>query len=196
MPKVSDEYREARRDEIAQAAIRCLERNGVRDTSIADIVAESGLSTGAIYSHFTNKAELARYIVGRFLGVRIDELEHRAAEGEVLSPREILLTMLGIFTSTGLSPGLVLQFWGEAMVDPEIRAEMTNTIGRLFSGLQAAILPWARAQTPDDAAAAALSARAARTVVTLAQGFIANTAMLGRREPAEYVEFAASVLSS
>ncbi|MBN9180063.1 MAG: TetR family transcriptional regulator, partial [Microbacterium sp.] len=74
MPKVSERYREARRDEIAQAALRCLERNGVRDTSIADIVAESGLSTGAIYSHFRNKAELARYIVGRFLSVRIDVL--------------------------------------------------------------------------------------------------------------------------
>ena len=35
MPRVSDDYRRARRDEIARAAIRCLERKGVHDTSIA-----------------------------------------------------------------------------------------------------------------------------------------------------------------
>ena len=78
MPRVSENYRRARRDEIARAAIRCLERKGVHDTSIADIVEESGLSTGAIYSHFTSKSELARYIVAEFLFPRLHELERSA----------------------------------------------------------------------------------------------------------------------
>ncbi|MEU1971613.1 TetR/AcrR family transcriptional regulator [Microbacterium sp. NPDC019599] len=196
MPKVTEAYREARRDEIAQAAIRCLERNGVRDTSIADIVAESGLSTGAIYSHFTNKAELARYIVGRFLVVEIDELESRGRGGEVIPPRDILQSLLRVFSTAGLSPGLVLQFWGEAMVDPDIRGEMTRTVGSLFSGLATAALPWARTRASSDEAARALAGGTARTVAALAQGYIANTAILGPRDPAEYVESAASVLSA
>ena len=91
MPRVSDDYRRARRDEIAQAAIRCLERKGVHDTSIADIVEESGLSTGAIYSHFTSKSELARYIVAEYLFPRLHELEHST---EVRTPRDVLETML------------------------------------------------------------------------------------------------------
>src|SRR5688572_32542446 len=102
MPKVTEAYREARRDEIARAALRCLERKGVRDTSIADIVEESGLSTGAIYSHFTNKAELARYIVGRFLIVRIDQLEAIGLRGVVTPPREVLTAMLRTFSDDGL----------------------------------------------------------------------------------------------
>src|SRR6478735_3353900 len=124
MPKVTDAYREARRDEIAQAAIRCLVRNGVRDTSIADIVEESGLSTGAIYSHFTNKAELARYIVGRFLIVRLDALEADGLSGVIRPPRDVLTAMLAAVTENGLPAPVIVQFWGEAMADPDIHAEM------------------------------------------------------------------------
>src|SRR6187402_3962293 len=95
MPKVTEKYREARRDEIALAAIRCLERKGVRETSIADIVAESGLSTGAIYSHFTNKGELARYIIAEFIYPRLDAM---AGAGEVRTPRQIVELMLAAVT--------------------------------------------------------------------------------------------------
>lgn len=196
MPRVSKEYREARRDEIAQAAIRCLERQGVRETSIADIVAESGLSTGAIYSHFTNKAELARYIVGRFLIVRVDALEARGEAGEVVPPRAALEEMLGIFGEARLSPGLVVQFWGEAMVDAELKAVMTTTAGHLLAALATATLPWARTQTGSEDAASSLARESARTLSALAQGYIANTAVFGPRDPADYVAAAASVLSS
>jgi len=87
MPKVSEQYRRTRREEIARAALRVLERNGVRDTSIADIVTESGLSTGAIYSHFTNKGELVRYIVAEFMLPRLDAI---ASASEVRTPRQII----------------------------------------------------------------------------------------------------------
>ena len=153
MPKVSEEYREARREEIAQAALRVLERNGVRDTSIADIVAESGLSTGAIYSHFTNKAELARYVVGRYLLPRIDALEEAGQRGQLVTPRQALQGMLSMFAEVGLSPSLILQFWGEAMVEPGLHDEMLRTAGRLRAALTHAMGPWARAQTADGATA-------------------------------------------
>ena len=58
MPRVTEVHRQARRDEIAEAALRVLQRNGVSETSIAQIVEESGLSAGAIYVNFDNKAEL------------------------------------------------------------------------------------------------------------------------------------------
>lgn len=199
MPKVTDAYREARRDEIARAALRCLERNGVRETSIADIVEESGLSTGAIYSHFRNKAELARYIVGRFLFVHLDSLEAAGTRGEVLAPRIVLGEMLRTFTEDGLPAPLVVQFWGEAMVDDEIHAEMTRTAGRLAASLTAAVTPWARARLGDEAsdpAVAELAADAARTIASLAQGYIANTAVFGARDVGDYVDSVVSALGA
>lgn len=200
MPKVSEEYREARRDEIARAALRVLQRNGVRDTSIADIVEESGLSTGAIYSHFSNKAELARYVVGRFLLPRIDALETAAARGDIVSPRAALRGMLSVFAETGLPPSLVVQFWGEAMVEAQLHAEMLRTAGRLRDSLTAAITPWAvreaRRGDEPDADAATLAARHARTIAALAQGYVSNAAVFGPRDVDEYVTSAAAVLAS
>jgi AcrR family transcriptional regulator len=201
MPRVSDTYREARRDEIGRAALRCLERKGVRDTSIADIVEESGLSTGAIYSHFSNKAELARYVVGRFLYPRIDALEAAGSRGDVVPPREVLRRMLSVFTEKGLSTSLVVQFWGEAMVDPDLHAEMLRTAGHLLSSLTAAVTPWARKRdqtgTPNasDAEVSALAAGTARTIATLAQGYVANTAVFGPRDVGAYIDSATALLA-
>ncbi|MGN6219252.1 MAG: TetR/AcrR family transcriptional regulator [Microbacterium sp.] len=196
MPKVSEEYREARRDEIARAALRVLERKGVRDTSIADIVEESGLSTGAIYSHFTNKGELARYIVGRYLLPRLDGLEAAGARGDVLPPREALRAMLGVFDEAGLKAALVLQFWGEAMVEPGLREQLVTTAGRLRGSLEIAIGPWASAQAGNDEEAAALAASAARSIAALAQGYIANVAVFGPRGIDDYIAGAIAVLES
>jgi AcrR family transcriptional regulator len=193
MPKVSDAYREARRDEIARAALRVLERQGVRDTSIADIVDESGLSTGAIYSHFSNKAELARYIVGRFLIVRIDGLREAAERGEIRTPREVLLEILRNFDDNGLPAGLVVQFWGEAMVDAGLHAEMSRTAAHLGGSLTAALRPWATSAAAP-AEVDQLAADTARTIATLLQGFVANTAVFGPRDIDEYVASVATAL--
>jgi len=198
MPKVTDAYREARRDEIAQAAVRCLVRKGVRDTSIADIVEESGLSTGAIYSHFTNKAELARYIVARFLIVRIDALEASGLRGVVTPPRDVLTELLRTFTDGGMPASLVIQFWGEAMVDEALHAEMMRTAGRLGSSLTTALTPWARVSLgpqPGDEEVVDLAAETARTIATLVQGYVANTAVFGPRDVPEYVSSVVVALS-
>jgi AcrR family transcriptional regulator len=58
MPKVSDEHREARRDQILEAALSCFSRKGYHDTSMHDIAKEAGLSTGAAYIHFRGKEEI------------------------------------------------------------------------------------------------------------------------------------------
>jgi AcrR family transcriptional regulator len=167
MPKVSDSYREARRDEIARAALRCIERSGFSDATIADIVRESGLSAGAIYSNFTNKAELARYIVAHFLGVRREELEAAGRRGEIRSPRELLLFMLAAYQDADVHGAVPLQFWAAAAVDPQLRAQLDETIDGIRSSLAVAIAPWAAAQPEPPEVA-----RVVRGIMGLAQGYI------------------------
>jgi AcrR family transcriptional regulator len=58
VPKVSAEHEQRRRDQILDAAMRCFARQGYRATSMEDIVRESGLSVGAIYTYFSSKEEL------------------------------------------------------------------------------------------------------------------------------------------
>jgi AcrR family transcriptional regulator len=192
MPRVSDDYRRARRDEIARAAIRCLERKGVHDTSIADIVEESGLSTGAIYSHFSSKSELARYIVAEYLFPRLHDLERSA---DVRAPREILQSMLKVFSDDGLPTRIVVQFWGEATVGGEMHDQMMRTAAQLRETIARAMLPWARTQTSRETDADALARERTRAVISLAQGYVAHTAVFGPRDPGEYVDSVVAALT-
>jgi len=57
-PKVSEEHKQARREQIINAAIDCFIRNGIHKTSMRDICQESGLSVGAVYLHFKSKEEI------------------------------------------------------------------------------------------------------------------------------------------
>ena len=58
MPKVSQQYRDARRDQILSAARRCFLRDGFHATSMQDLFAEAGLSSGAVYRYFASKDDV------------------------------------------------------------------------------------------------------------------------------------------
>jgi TetR/AcrR family transcriptional regulator, transcriptional repressor of aconitase len=58
MPRVSQAHLDARRQQIVDAARARFASHGFARTSMADIVAESGLSNGAIYRYFTSKDEI------------------------------------------------------------------------------------------------------------------------------------------
>ena len=58
MPKISPAHEQQRREQILQAAMACFARQGYHATSMDDVVRESGLSVGAIYSYFSSKEEL------------------------------------------------------------------------------------------------------------------------------------------
>src|ERR1700761_4728882 len=58
MPKISEEQRQARRDQILAASWRCFARRGIHSTSMDDIVREADLSFGAVYLYYKSKEEL------------------------------------------------------------------------------------------------------------------------------------------
>ncbi len=58
MPRVAQAHMDARRQQILDAARARFAAHGFARTSMADIVAESGLSTGAIYRYFRSKDEI------------------------------------------------------------------------------------------------------------------------------------------
>jgi AcrR family transcriptional regulator len=58
MPKVTAAHEEATRQRIIEAGLRAFQQHGFHAATIQDIVRESGLSVGAIYSYFSGKDEL------------------------------------------------------------------------------------------------------------------------------------------
>ena len=55
MPKVSDEHKERRRDQILDGAQRAFARHGYEGTTVAILEEVTGLSRGAIFNYFPNK---------------------------------------------------------------------------------------------------------------------------------------------
>jgi AcrR family transcriptional regulator len=185
MPRVSDAHRAARREQIAEAAMQVLSRYGA-ETSIAQIVAECGLSAGAIYGNFENKAELARYIAGQLLHRRIGTLDDAVSDGRVRTPVEVLR----LFMSLHRAPkdlSVLLQFWGAATVDDDLRKVFQGRAEELCDAFERALGPWAAVQpdTDDD-----LAGRTAQLCVIMCQGYLANSALFGWLTGEEYLDAA------
>ena len=58
MPRITEERRQARREQILDAARACLLEHGPEKVSMEMIIARSGLSTGAVYRYFKGKEEI------------------------------------------------------------------------------------------------------------------------------------------
>jgi TetR/AcrR family transcriptional regulator, transcriptional repressor of aconitase len=63
VPKITDERREARREQILDAARACVQEHGLEAVSMEMIIARSGLSTGAVYGYFKGKDDIISAVV-------------------------------------------------------------------------------------------------------------------------------------
>jgi AcrR family transcriptional regulator len=58
MPKISDERRAQRLEQILEGARRCFAQNGYEGATVAKLEREIGLSRGAIFNYFPSKEDL------------------------------------------------------------------------------------------------------------------------------------------
>jgi AcrR family transcriptional regulator len=58
MPKISEERKSARRDQILEGARRCFAEYGYEGATVAKLETEIGLSRGAIFNYFPSKEDL------------------------------------------------------------------------------------------------------------------------------------------
>jgi AcrR family transcriptional regulator len=147
MPRVTAEYRQARRDEIADSALRCFAERGFQATSMADIIEACGLSAGAIYGHYAGKQEIVMVVAERILGQRSLELEQFAAADVIPSPSAVIRLMVTRVADEFDGTGALLQVWGEAVVTPEITTLVDRVFARVRSALIRFLTAWA-AQNP------------------------------------------------
>jgi AcrR family transcriptional regulator len=77
VPKVSEEHKEARREQILAGAQRAFARHGYEGATVARLEEETGLSRGAIFNYFPNKQALFIALVhrssNRFLEIWLEE---------------------------------------------------------------------------------------------------------------------------
>ena len=127
MPKVSDEHRLARRQQIVAAARTCVAEQGFHKTTMADVIRESGLSAGAVYGYFKSKDEIVAAIADDALS-SVDRLfEGILAREEPLTPLAALeATVEHVAFVAGQAGGDVtkvgIQAWAEALHNEVIMA--------------------------------------------------------------------------
>lgn len=189
MPKVSEQYRAARRDEIITAALHRFAEKGYRGTSMADIINESGLSAGAIYGHFAGKEELFVAVAERILGARTSELADLRADHGPLAPGEIMAVMIDGMRRDAIAPTMFLQVWAEAAIDPSVRAlvhsfltPLRGMLGHLV-GEWAAVHPEHAGDDPD-----AYAQRVIPVLMGLAPGFMVQSAVLADFDADAYLD--------
>jgi len=195
MPRVTEAHREARRAQIRAAALRAFTAKGYQRASIADVVAESGLSAGAIYGHYDGKQALFAAVAQEVLSRRGTELEAAARGGVPPSPVEVLRILTGGM-SRDLEDGRILvQLWAEATVDPVIRAVVQDVVATLRGVLVEALRAWFDAHPDRAPGGADAAARELLPVMLgLGQGFLMQRALLDDFDPEAYLAAAGAVL--
>jgi AcrR family transcriptional regulator len=143
VPRVSQAHEDQIRERIALAARRVFAERGFHRATIQDVVRESGLSVGAIYTYFSGKDELflatCDISSGQGLGELANRLARPASTAERLAIAVAFFIDSVIETSDGHLPSTFLvQAWAEAEQEPAVREmlvrrrEQLTTTARLL----------------------------------------------------------------
>jgi len=123
MPKVSDEYLEARRAQILDAAEAVIARRGVHGATLSHIRAEAGVSSGALYHYFKSKEDIVAGIRERALAA--DEAAYNEARTSTAAKEALTeLVELGMALNHGsadnIDARLTVMLWAEALINDHI----------------------------------------------------------------------------
>ena len=178
MPKVSEQYRDARREQILDAARRCFLRDGFHETSMQDLFAEAGLSSGAFYRYFAGKDELILAIAQDNFRDVVAMIHTVAQEsdgslGDALAEAVALVEAKHAEKGIG---GLAIQVWAEALRNPRLAKEFTPLLNELRDEVAVMVRRHqANGTLPESVSAEALSTVFVGTV----PGHVMQLALLG-----------------
>ena len=121
---------EPTRDRLIDAAVRLLSRPGGGLVSIEAIAAEAGLTKGAVYHHFADRAELLRAVARRVSPV--DEMRAQIEPSSDLGAREGLIAIArAYYSAMRTRADLVRNLAANSSQDPELaRVVMSEIIGQ------------------------------------------------------------------
>jgi AcrR family transcriptional regulator len=141
MPRITPERREARRAQIVAAARRCFSRDGFHQTSMPDIAAEAGVSTGAPYRYFASKEEIVLAIAQDAFRLVFDPVERLAAVASAPSVADLVAASLeALSVETVADPAghavpveellrCAVQTWSELLRNDAVRARALEGFG-------------------------------------------------------------------
>jgi AcrR family transcriptional regulator len=183
MPRITDERREARREQVLEAARACLQEHGLEAVSMEMIIARSGLSTGAVYGYFKGKDEIISAVVtdgtaamGRQLAPVLKDPEPRPLP-EFMEQLLRTIADFGQDKHDGIDRLLVaLHGWSHSQSDPALQATTRAAYRSQRELLADAVRRWQAAGTLDPAADPEGVAQLLQSIIL---GFAAQRALAG-----------------
>ena len=126
MPRITPAHEQEVRERIVAAALRVFGERGFHGATMQDVVRESGLSVGAIYTYFKGKDDLFLATCDLASGRGLGELAARLGAGQSVAER--LAIAVGFYfdsaEETAAGPGnadFLVQAWAQADAEPAAR---------------------------------------------------------------------------
>jgi AcrR family transcriptional regulator len=198
MPKVTEQHRLARREQIVAAARMCVIEQGFHKTTMADVIRTSGLSAGAVYGYFKSKEEIVAAIAEDALSTIDDLFEKILATEQPMSPLAALEATLNHVLAVAEAPGgdvtrVAVQAWAEALRNEAIREVASGK----YRQLRDHFLEIARrAQADGTVDPETDPAAIAQVMFGMVPGFVLQRLLIGDVTPASYTAGLKALLRS
>jgi len=183
MPRITEARREARREQILEAARACLQEHGLEAVSMEMIIARSGLSTGAVYGYFKGKDEIINAVVTEGTAAMGQQMLPILRDPEPPPLPEFMARLLGTITEFGQDKHdgidrlqISLHGWSHSQSDPELRASVRAAYRRQRELFADVVRRWQAAGTFDPGADPDAMAELMQSVIL---GFVAQRALAG-----------------
>jgi AcrR family transcriptional regulator len=195
MPKVTEQHRLERKDEIVDAALRAFRRKGFQATSMAEIIAESGLSAGAIYGYFAGKSEIVLAGATKIVGARVVDIDNLSRLDPMPEPAQLIRNLLdGLIDAVG-QPAVLVQVWGEAATDPALLQLCVEIFANLSEAITAYLARWHHVQHGlSEGAARRIATDQAPLFLSAVQGFVVQDSLFTKFDREQYLSTALSYL--
>lgn len=139
MPRVTQEYLDARRQQILEAARRCFLRDGFHRTSMQDILKEANLSAGAVYRYFPAKDDIVEAIAGTVFAAFLDlitEAPRSSPSPGIIDVVEGLFEIVDRLQRERQLPAIALQVWAESLRDVRLSKLFRDLIDEIAGQLE------------------------------------------------------------
>jgi AcrR family transcriptional regulator len=191
MPRITDERKEERREQVLEAARACLQDHGLEAVSMEMIIARSGLSTGAVYGYFKGKDQIINAVIAEGTAQMAEDLAPILMNPdppplpEFMSQVLRAVTNFGRHKRGGIDRLLVsLHGWSHSQSDPVLKQATRTSYAALRQLFVDVVRRWQATGTFDsDADPQAV----AELLTSITLGFVAQRALAGSTDVAAHV---------
>jgi AcrR family transcriptional regulator len=116
------------RGRLIAAAAEVFCENGYEGTTVAEVARRAGLTTGAIYANFRDKAELLLQTIERDIAVWVAELEAARNSGVSAADRVLLMARRLVAQSGQSDRPVFVEMFAAARRDPEVGMRVAEVL--------------------------------------------------------------------